>query len=255
MPAGSTGCLRRTLRGACASFRWRARWRGATFFQPETKLLQQTPDPARAQRNTGLGREPALRLSQRQIGLCGHPIHHLTLRLDSGGHLRSLMRHTLSTAVAVPLRRKLFSPPEAHSKTIRKLFQRLFALIAGRQKLTAQVIPIGSRHRFVLPQSLAKTGLHCYRKCLKWVWVPARSILEVRMIGPIIPAPRRSGMKKSERSTRKSSGTGSAKGGHLKLVAKFANEYFDRLIKPFLPFPHVGRCPLPPRDPQKRLDN
>ncbi len=92
------------------------------FFKPQTKLLQKMPDPAQAQRNTGLGREPALQLSQRQIGLCGHPIHHLTLRVDSGPALApSLMRHTLSTAVAVPLCRNLLSPPEAHNKTIRKL--------------------------------------------------------------------------------------------------------------------------------------
>jgi len=64
------------------------------------------PDSVQAQRNTGLGGEPAPQLGQHQIGLCGHPFHQLNLRLASGPPLTpSRMRHTLGTAVAVPLGR------------------------------------------------------------------------------------------------------------------------------------------------------
>src|SRR5664279_2416859 len=107
------------------------------------------PDSPQTERNTGLAVQLGLQLNQRQIGFRCHPIHHLTLRLGARPPLTPwLVRHALGLPSAVPLCGNLFRPAQAHQEAIRKLLQRLLALIVGQQKLTAQVIPIWLRHRF-----------------------------------------------------------------------------------------------------------
>ncbi len=90
-----------------------------------------------------------LQLSQRQIGFRCHPIHHLSLRRDTGTPLApGLLPHPLGLPGAVPLCGDLLRPAHAHQEPIRKFLQRLLALIVSKQKLTAQVIPLWLRHRF-----------------------------------------------------------------------------------------------------------
>ncbi len=145
----STGCAPRTLRVARGWLRCPARPRGVTFFQPQTQLLQQMPDPTQAERNARLTMQLGLQLSQRQIGFRCHPIHHLSLRRDTGTPLApGLVPHPLGLPGAVPLCGDLLRPAHAHQEPIRKFLQRLLALIVSKQKLTAQVIPLWLRHRF-----------------------------------------------------------------------------------------------------------
>jgi hypothetical protein len=105
------------------------------------------PNPSQAERNASLGVQLGLQLDQRQIRLRRHPIHHLTLRLGSGSPLTpGLVGHPLSLPIAIPLRGNLLCPAHAHQEAIRKLLQRVLALIVGQQKFTAQVIPISFPH-------------------------------------------------------------------------------------------------------------
>jgi hypothetical protein len=107
------------------------------------------PNPPKAERNTGLSVQLHLQLSQRQIRLRGHPVHHLTLCLDTGPQFTArVVRNPLGLASAVPLRGNLLGPAQAHQEAIRKFLQCLFPLIVGQQKLTAQIISIWLRHRF-----------------------------------------------------------------------------------------------------------
>ena len=107
------------------------------------------PDPTQAERNARLTMQLGLQLSQRQIGFRCHPIHHLSLRRDTGTPLApGLVPHPLGLPGAVPLCGDLLRPAHAHQEPIRKFLQRLLALIVSKQKLTAQVIPLWLRHRF-----------------------------------------------------------------------------------------------------------
>ncbi len=172
----STGCAPRTLRVARGWLRCPARPRGVTFFQPQTQLLQQMPDPTQAERNARLTMQLGLQLSQRQIGFRCHPIHHLSLRRDTGTPLApGLVPHPLGLPGAVPLCGDLLRPAHAHQEPIRKFLQRLLALIVSKQKLTAQVIPLWLRHRFTrrgssprqvytIKKNALVTNLYFYRR-------------------------------------------------------------------------------------------
>ena len=117
------------------------------FFQPQPQPLQQMPYPSKTERNAGIAVQLHLQLSQRQIRLRGHPVHYLMLCLDTGPQFTArVVRNPLGLASAVPLRRNFLGPAQAHQEAIRKLLQRLLALIVGQQKLTAQVISIWLRH-------------------------------------------------------------------------------------------------------------
>ena len=88
------------------------------------------------------------------------PGDHLLLRFHSNTRLASWMvRHSFRLAAATPLRGNLLSPTHTHHKTFREFFQCVPTLVVGRQKLSAQIIPIRSRHTLV-PRTFAMYSLH-----------------------------------------------------------------------------------------------
>ena len=118
------------------------------------------PDPPQAERNAGFAVQPGLQLGQRQIGLrC--QTHSITRRCvpASARNLRpGWCVYPFGMPTAVPLCGNLLRPAHTYQEAIRKLLQRLLALIVGQQKLTAQVISIWLRHqstcRRVLPKQV-----------------------------------------------------------------------------------------------------
>ena len=90
-----------------------------------------------------------VQFSQRQIGLRSNPCSYLTLRLNPGVRLAPRpVWHALGLTTALALCGNLLCPANTDQKAGRQLFQRTLALVVGQQKLTAQIIPIGSPHLF-----------------------------------------------------------------------------------------------------------
>jgi len=102
-----------------------------------------------AQSHRGLTEQLALNLGQCQVRFGLNPSPYLLLRLGSGMQLASgAMRHPLGLPAAVSLRGNLLPPTQADEEPFRQLFQRSLALVIGRKKLAAQIIPIGLPHIF-----------------------------------------------------------------------------------------------------------
>ncbi len=152
-PARSRGYARRTPRAACGWLPYRPRWRGVTFFEPQTHFAQQVPDLRKAQPHRSLAAQLVLNLGQGQVRLGLNPDQNLPLCLGSSVRLApGAMRHPLRLPGTVSLRGDLLRPTHTDQKTLSQLFKRGLAFVVGRKKLTAQIIAIGSSHVFCVAE-------------------------------------------------------------------------------------------------------
>ena len=146
-PAGLTGYARGTLGDACGLLPYPARWRGATFFQPQTQLSQPQPDHRPTHLHTDLVREPFAQLGYRQVRM------RLDQNGDPGGYFRGetalrsrSVAHPLWLPARQPLAEDLLHIPKTHAEHRRQLPETAMPLCVRFEYLAPQIILVGSRH-------------------------------------------------------------------------------------------------------------
>src|ERR1035441_2574991 len=151
VPAQKSGCAGGTQRAECGWLRYRARRRGATFFESQAKpldpVLSECPTDFHAlfsanliaqlgNGDVGLGLDQSQHMS---ADLVPYPIAKSEARLDQ----------TPSVTLAQQLLAHLAHILPADAKTARKHAATTFAAFIGLQYLYPQIIRVGSSHRIV----------------------------------------------------------------------------------------------------------
>jgi len=123
-PAGWSGGAQGTLPAAGGSLRGRVRWRGVTFFQPQTHLPQHLPQTADAHMHRNSRLQLLLQLCQGQVGLNLDPAAQSLLYSGvTCAAIHAVARSAPSVRYAC-VARKSPRPRQAHREARRQLIQR-----------------------------------------------------------------------------------------------------------------------------------